>query len=80
MNATTLDFQLTAIDRALTGLLEERLRLLQEARPIPPREPDMRDLGGNNTYQARDLAAIFDEIHRASLRTMGRTGIPGGVS
>ncbi|MFT6363455.1 MAG: hypothetical protein ACJAZ8_001873 [Planctomycetota bacterium] len=80
MNPTTLDFQLTAIDRALAGLLEERLRLLHEAHPQIPREPDMQDIAGNSSYRAKDLGAIFDGIHRASLSTLDGIASTGGAS
>lgn len=70
MNPMTLDFQLTAIDRALAGLLEERIRLLCEAHPHTPRKPDLVDLGGSTTFRPGALEEIFKAIHHASLETL----------
>ena len=85
MNLQTFDFQLTAIDRALLGLLEERARLLKEASTAITREPDMNDLESQTSgcYQHADLATLFTAIHTAGMRSMTAPGIfglgPGGA-
>lgn len=85
MNLQTFDFQLTAIDRALLGLLEERARLLKEADTRSPREPDMDDLESQTSgcYKHTDLATLFTAIHTAGVRSIASPGVfglgPGGA-
>jgi len=68
MNPRTFDFHVTAIDRALLGLLEERARLVAELAPRPARPADLDELAARScgalSFEA--LCAVFAAIHEAT--------------
>ena len=68
MNPRTFDFHVTAIDRALLGLVEERARLVAELAPGTAREPDLDDLGRHSVGELTLdlLALVFGAVHRAT--------------